>query len=192
LHAYGGGKPLIHAFEVRHGEEEVDLGTLAVEPYQYQTLIGRPAPDLHIADARGVPKDFKLSSLRGKWVALFFWNHRMEANGHILPAYAELYETRKDARDRFEIIVVHNSDDVLTVGDYDRAVWRKEIPKFSMPLVIDDREKSFETYGLERGPQFRTAPSEFLVDPEGNVAAYGFDVFWKLLEVFGRKKSAER
>ena len=174
LTAYGAGQPATQSFEV--SDRDVDLGAIEIEPYKWQELLERPAPELRVADARGVPKNFKLSSLRGKWVALVFWNHRMEANPHILPAYADLYESRTDMRDRFEILVVHQSDDVLTINDLETALWRKDV-RLPMPVIIDDTEKTFEAYGLERGPMFRSAPQEFLIDPQGRVVAHGFGCF---------------
>jgi len=179
LHASGAGKPLIHAFEVSASTDDLDLGTLALEPTNYQRLLDQPAPDLHFADARGVPKGFRLADWRGKWVVLVFWNHRMEENRHVVRSLIDFHEAGEKMRDRFEVLIVHNSDDVLTVRHLDGALFFKRMA-LTVPVVIDDREKSFEAYGLERGPWYRSAPSEFLIDPEGRIVSTGFEVLPRL------------
>lgn len=178
-HAQGPSRPLRRTFEVTASGGEVDLGTLELEPWPHQMLMGRPAPELHIADARGVPKDFKLSDWRGRRVVLFFWNHRMESNTHLLDILAA-YHKHEAKADRYEILVVHNSDDVLTVRDLEKALWRKEI-EMTLPVVIDDNEKSFIAFGLERGPMYRGSPSTFLIEPDGKVSSSGFEVYSLLL-----------
>lgn len=58
------------------GKEEakaLDLGTVALEPTIVATRYGKPSPPLTIAAARGVPDNFTLASVRGKWVLLEFW-----------------------------------------------------------------------------------------------------------------------
>jgi len=189
LTAIGAGKPVSRTFEVT--DREVDLGAIELEPYKYQTLFDREAPALHIADARGVSKDFKLSDLRGKWVVLFFWNHRMELNRHMLESLAGFYSNGEKMRDRFEVLVIHHSDDVLSVRDLDMALWRKDV-RLPMPVIIDDGEKTFEAYGLERGPMFRSAPTEFLVDPEGKIVSHGFAVLPHLLASLMNLKLEEK
>jgi len=191
LQANGGGKTLTRAFEVSAAGPAVDLGTLSLEPYKYQTLMGRPAPDLHIAEARGLPEGFRLSDLRGKWVVLCFWNHRMEYNPHMLDSLSEFYMAAGKMRDRLEVIVIHNSDDVLTLRDLDMALWFREV-RLPMPVIIDDQERSFLAYGLERGPMFRSSPQEFLIDPEGRVVTHGFKVLPHLVLNLMEKKPAEK
>jgi len=175
MHARGMARPHQASFEVKAGED-LDLGTLTLEPWPYQELQGRPAPELHIADARGVPKEFKLSDWRGRRVILFFWNHRMESNRHFLRTLIEYHAKGKTRPDPCEILVVHNSDDVLTVRDLDRALRFKEL-QLPLPVVIDDNEKSFNAYGLERGPVFRSGPTLVLLDREGNVSRWGLQVY---------------
>lgn len=191
LHANGGGKPLVRAFEVSAAGAEIDLGKLSLEPYKYQTLTGRPAPDLYFADARGVSKSFRLADLRGKWVLLFFWNHRMEYNRQMLESLSEFYAAAGKMRDRFEILVIHHSDDVLTVRDLDMALWHQDV-RMPMPVIIDDQEKTFYAYGLERGPMFRSSPWEFLVDPEGRIVSHGFMAFSHLVLNLLEKKPSEK
>ena len=175
LMVLGCGHPQGRSFDVST-DGEVDLGAIELKPFKVQTMVGKPAPDLHVSDTRGLPKDFRLENLRGKWVALLFWNHRMEFNRNVIPAYADLYESRKEMKDQFEVVVVHSSDDVLTVADLEGRLRMKDLA-VPFPIVIDEGDKSFEAYGLERGPLFRSAPKPFLIDPEGRVVAYGFPVF---------------
>ena len=36
-------------------------------------LYGKPAPPLHVADARGVSKSVRWSDFKGRWVLVEFW-----------------------------------------------------------------------------------------------------------------------
>ena len=170
--AYGLHEPLTREFTVAEGGSEIDLGALEARPLPGHEIYGAPAPELHFADTRGLPNDFTLSSLRGKWVVLYFWDHRMRANSHWLPSLVRFYEERKDFRDRFEIIGVHNCDDVVTVAELDRArAWDEDDHKLEplpFPVGIDDDEESFNAYFIARGRR-RQSPSWFVVNPEGNV-----------------------
>jgi hypothetical protein len=56
-------------------DEPFDFGTIDFEPTAMAKLIGKPAPEIQILDARGVPKDFQLADYKGKWVLIEFWGH---------------------------------------------------------------------------------------------------------------------
>jgi peroxiredoxin len=161
-----------HVFRFEESGKGVDLGVLEVKPHPAFALFGSPAPELKLADARGIPKDFEWSSLRGKWVVLFFWDHRMSGNRHWLPSLIKFYTDRQDLRDRVEFIGIHNCDDVLTVRDLDlvrtRDVGDYEFQAIPFPVAIDDESKTFNAYGLFRGIT-RASPRAFLVNPEGRV-----------------------
>lgn len=52
----------------------LDVGPIKIKPDQayVKAQFGKPAK-ITVTDARGVPKDFKLESLKGKWVLIEFW-----------------------------------------------------------------------------------------------------------------------
>jgi hypothetical protein len=50
-----------------------NLGTATLERTAYAKAYGKPALPLTIGEARGVPANFKLEDLKGKWVLLEFW-----------------------------------------------------------------------------------------------------------------------
>ena len=83
-------------------------------------------------------------------------------------------------RDRFEILAIHHSDDVLTVRDLDGALYFKG-GRLPFPVIIDEEGKTFDAYGLERGAMFRSAPSQFLIDPDGRVVSGCFSVLAELI-----------
>lgn len=58
---------------IKAGQGELALGTIDMKPTNLARHYGKAPPPLNIGDARGVGKDFKLSSLKGKWVLLEFW-----------------------------------------------------------------------------------------------------------------------
>lgn len=55
-------------------DKGADLGQIKVkpDPNYVKAQFGK-TPKITITDARGVPKDFKLESLKGKWVLIEFW-----------------------------------------------------------------------------------------------------------------------
>lgn len=65
-------EPLAKSFEVKAGER-TDLGILRLKLAPIAKNIGKPAMPITFAEARGVPRKFKLSDLKGKWVMLEFW-----------------------------------------------------------------------------------------------------------------------
>jgi peroxiredoxin len=159
-------------FEVIHKEftvsaagEPVDLGELEAKPHSSFVLFGEPAPELKLADARGIPRDFQWSSMRGKTVLLYFWDHRMRKNWTY--AIEECYRAYPD-RDRFEIIAIHNSDDVVTVADLDRELEFDGKTPVPFPVAVDDAGKTFDAFGLVRG-HARSRPRIVIVGPDGTV-----------------------
>ncbi len=162
---------VIRDFRVNESADDVDLGVLEALPIHGHEIYGAPAPELRLADARDLPKDFTWASLRGKWVLLFLWDHRARANNW-LPGLIRFQADHADKRDQFQIIAVHNCDDVLTVADLDRNLaWGMgpyEWKPLPFPVAIDDDSKTFNAYGIERGPR-RQAGHLFLINPEGQV-----------------------
>lgn len=53
----------------------MELGHLEFIVSGYAKNFGKPALPLTFSEARGVPSDFKLSDLKGKWVLLEFWGY---------------------------------------------------------------------------------------------------------------------
>jgi len=164
--------PLVRPLHIKESERDVDLGVLEVEPYEGHKLSGADAPEIHVNADTAPHMGLTLGDLRGKWVLLFFWDHRMRFNAHWLPELIRLYNERRADRAKFEIIAIHNCDDVLTVSELFRArFWDDEgrqpepIP---FPVFVDDDEKTFKAYGIGRG-MFRRAPSWFMVDPQGKI-----------------------
>jgi hypothetical protein len=153
-------QPMFREFTVPATGEAVDLGEFEALPDPKTALFGEPAPALHLVDARGIPRDFQWSSMRGKTVLLYFWDHRMARHESWMPALLECYRAYPD-RDRFEIIAIHNNDDVATVEDLGA--------EFPFPVAIDDAGRTFDDYGLVRG-RARSAPRIAIIGPEGTVS----------------------
>jgi len=61
--------------ELRAEEPERDLGVIELPQTVIALNKGKPAPPLHVTDARGLDKDFELADLRGKWVLIEFWGY---------------------------------------------------------------------------------------------------------------------
>jgi len=167
--------------EVPAGLGDLDVGTLNVvlreslELLAYPRLYGKPAPELSITDARGVPKSVQLADYRGKWVLLDFWELScVPCIKEGLPGLTKFYEEHAADRDRFEILAICGNwnQEVKTIEEFDRLaepivekIWGgKQLP---FPVLIDGEEQTFQNYGIEG------VPVVLLIDPEGNVVKEG-------------------
>ena len=136
----------------------------------YESLQGKPAPELSIFDARGVDKNVRLADFRGRWVALEFWGlHCGPCVTESLPALARFYQEHAADRGRFEILAICNcKEHPATIQEYDRLIepvmnesWGgKPLP---FPVLLDRGKETNDTYGIE------SYPTTLLVDPEGNL-----------------------
>ncbi|HZL71136.1 MAG TPA: redoxin domain-containing protein [Planctomycetota bacterium] len=160
------------SLRIMESDRDIDLGVLEVQPYKGHKLSGVDAPEIQVNADTAPHMGLTLGDLRGKWVLLFFWDHRMRFNTHWLPELIRLYNERRADRAKFEIIAIHNCDDVLTVSDLNMArYWDDEDHQpepIPFPVFVDDDEKTFKAYGIGRG-MFRRAPSWFMVDPQGKI-----------------------
>lgn len=162
---------------------DLDLGTLNVDLprdkdgvlHSYYLFYGKEPPALSITDARGVPKEVKLSDFRGKWVLLDFWAlWCTPCSYRSLPELTKFYEEHAADRDRFEILAICNTQEekALTFEAYDplaapivKDVWKgKELP---FPILLDGEGKTSVEYGI------RAWPTTLLIDPEGHLVKGG-------------------
>ena len=60
--------------KIRAGEK-LDLGLFQLSLTPIAANVGRPAMPIDFAEARGVPADFNVSDLKGKWVLIEFWGY---------------------------------------------------------------------------------------------------------------------
>jgi hypothetical protein len=171
VQVFGLHVPILKTVHVEGGGE-IDLGTLVAVAHKGNEIIGSPAPELSFVDARGIALEGGLAALKGKWVVLIFWDHRMRQNAHWLKSLMKFYSERPELRDRMKFVGVHNGDDVLTVAELERArLWdngHHPTAAIPFPVGIDKDEKTFNAYGLVRGPA-RSSPVVLLLDPEGVV-----------------------
>jgi hypothetical protein len=58
---------------IRAPRDRVDLGSFTLEATPLARNWGRPALEIAPTATRGLPEDFKLSDLKGKWVLMEFW-----------------------------------------------------------------------------------------------------------------------
>jgi peroxiredoxin len=164
-------------------EDELDLGTLNVQlprdkdgnPRSYFLYNGKEPPALSITDARGVPKNAKLSNFKGKWIVLEFWALWCSpCTYHSLPEATKFYKEHAAERDRFEILAICNTEQeqALTFEAFDplaeplvKDVWNgKQLP---YPVLLDGEGKTAEVYGIQRWP------TVLLIDPEGRLVKNG-------------------
>jgi thiol-disulfide isomerase/thioredoxin len=169
--------------EILAGQADLNMGTLNVElpvgiggiKGDYSRYYGKRPPELSITDARGVPREVKLSDLRGKWVLLDFWTlwcGPCVRDG--LPRLTKLYAEHAADRDRFEIlsICVTAGDEITTIEKFDERaaplvekLWDgKPLP---FPVLIDGEGKTGAAYGVTG------YPTVLLIDPEGNLVKFG-------------------
>jgi thiol-disulfide isomerase/thioredoxin len=162
-----------------------DMGDFQLTRSVMSKYAGKPPPEFHVTDARGVPATMKLSDFKGKWVLLDFWGFWCRgcvADG--MPRLIELYEKHADQRERFVILAVHDvaakTFDELAphLEQLQAELWHgKPLP---FPIVLDSTGQTVKNFGI------RSWPTEVLIDPEGHVVRGGDDA---MLE---EKLAAER
>jgi hypothetical protein len=134
--------------------------------------VGQQALPLSISDAIGVPKDFMLTDLKGKWVLMQFWAPGSGMSYYReLPEFKEFYNSHRDLHDQFEIIAFHKNTREISLEELkvlmaplEKRHWGGKLP---FPIVMDKDLETTRRYGV-----FPFTPT-VLIDPEGYVVANG-------------------
>lgn len=159
-------------FTLTGEERTVGLGDLEMQPNPRARLYGKPAPDWHATEIRGLDADASVSDLKGKWLLLEFWGvWCAPCVAHELPNLMRFYEKHREQRDRFEIVAIHCRE-VETLQEMDEKLtqvrekfWNgKSLP---FPVVLDATETTVTAYGVD------SFPTTVLIDPQGRVVRDG-------------------
>jgi thiol-disulfide isomerase/thioredoxin len=158
-------------FTVKSGQS-VDVGDCPIELTPATRAIGKPALPLDFVAARGVPQDFKLSDLKGKWVLLEFWGYWCgPCVGSSIPKLIEFHRQHPELRDKYQVIALHEGKSLSTFMELDLRnarteanIWKGKLP---FPIVIDRGRTTVERYGI------LGYPTVFLIDPEGKIVKGG-------------------
>ena len=170
---------VIRPITIKPYETDVDLGTIGLPLKAIVKLKGKPAPKLHILDARGVPRTVQVADYKGKWVLLYFWGFWCEPCVRFqMPRLIAFHDDYAAYRDQFVILTLHTGgargDDELTVktiAEYDKKIER-DITDYwygrnhPFPVLIDDDPKTFTAYSID------VIPTPILIDPSGNVVGH--------------------
>lgn len=116
---------------------------------------GAEAPDFTLKDLNG--NDFKLSSLRGKYVMLDFWGSWCGWCIKALPSLKECYNKHKDSG-KFEIVSVDCNDT--------EAKWKAAVKQHDMTWTQVKSEKKDDIATLYGVPGY---PSFIIINPEGKI-----------------------
>ena len=154
--------------ELTNLQSEFDLGTIDMPPTKIATLVGKPAPELSITDARGVPKTVKLSDYKGKWIHLEFWGFWCgPCVQRSIPAMIAFDDLHKKDRDKYVILTIHDHSAKTLAAIEKRTAnlkvtaWQgRELP---FPILLDGDDKTEQAYGIH------AHPTGILIDPEGNI-----------------------
>ena len=170
LYGYGSGDltQVSKVLELKADQPDLDLGTLNIPASPLGKMYDKPAPALHITDARGIGKDVKLADLKGKWVVLDFWGYWCgPCVGDSLPDLMQLWDEFPDDRDKFVFLAFHDPH-AKDFAELDqklapivRDTWGgRELP---FPILLDATGETVKEYGI------RSWPTTILIDPAGNV-----------------------
>ncbi len=148
-----------HRFELKHGENKVDLGHIILNVNKPPLLeTGDLAPEFTAQDYKG--GQFKLSDFRGKYVIIDFWATWCFPCLGEIPNLEAVY--KEFAGERFEIIglsVDKTFDDAKSFLD------KKPSPYKHGYLGDRDNAQAYKDYGID------LIPAIWLIGPDGKVVA---------------------
>ncbi|WP_163407096.1 TlpA family protein disulfide reductase [Flavobacterium ajazii] len=142
--------------EVKAGKMAVELKSIAEKTMR--NAIGKPAVLFSLEDVNGVKKE--LAAYKGKFVLIDFWASWCGPCRAENPNVLKVYNKFKDKN--FDIISVSI--------DSDRNAWLKAVKEDKLPwLNVIDEQTADKSIGRAYGVTF--VPSNFLIDPAGNIVA---------------------
>jgi thiol-disulfide isomerase/thioredoxin len=162
---------------VPRGEGPLDLPPLAVEPPEYQKLVGKPAPEIDAIDL-DTGRPVKLADFRGKVVLLDFWGYWCGVCVTNMPHLVELQS--KFAGRPLAILALHDQS-VQSRAAYDRKIaavrqrlWGGRDLPFRVLLDRPDPSKpkdlDAEGTGMTIGRYHITGfPTLFVIDRDGTL-----------------------
>jgi peroxiredoxin 2/4 len=134
-------------------------------------LVGRTAPDFTATAVMGdgsIKEGFKLSSLRGKYVVLFFWPLDFT---FVCPSEIIAHENRRRAFEERGVELVGVSID----SEFAHFAWRSTpvkqggIGEVGFPMVSDVKHEIVRAYGIEHPTDGVAFRASFLIDKGGVV-----------------------
>lgn len=134
-------------------------------------LVGRPAPDFTkpaVMPSGMIEENFKLSSLRGKYVVLFFWPLDFT---FVCPTEIIAHDKRLDKFKERGVEIVGVSID----SQFTHFAWRETpvseggIGAVQFPMVADVKHEITQAYGIEHPDEGVAMRASFLIDKEGVV-----------------------
>ncbi len=134
-------------------------------------LVGRTAPDFTAAAVMGdgsIKEDFKLSSTRGKYAVLFFWQLDFT---FVCPSEIIAHEHRRKAFEERGVQLIGVSID----SQFTHYAWRSTpvnkggIGEVGFPMVADVKHEIMTAYGIEAPGAGIALRASFLIDKQGVV-----------------------
>ncbi len=147
--------------------DELDLGNLVLPPVKWAAFPEGKAPELEHTMVRGVPEEFSLGGLKGKWVLLNFWASWCGPCHRDMVDLLKMENSFPRRSEVAEIVMIDCSgqkDFSVTdqkMPEIANKYWQGQIPKF--PMVLDGKGQIRQTYGV------RLLPTKILIDPDGKV-----------------------
>jgi peroxiredoxin (alkyl hydroperoxide reductase subunit C) len=134
-------------------------------------IVARPAPDFTapaVLPSGMIEESFKLSSLRGKYVVLFFWPLDFT---FVCPTEIIAHDKRLEKFKERGVEVVGVSID----SQFTHFAWRETpvaeggIGPVQFPMVADVKHEITQAYGIEHPDEGVAMRASFLIDKEGVV-----------------------
>lgn len=159
------------AFTLVPEKRVLDLGKIDLDRTYLERLAGKGPPAWTVTAALGAPVTVQASDYLGKWLLVEFWSHDQEACvRRRLPELARFCRTHAADRDRFEIVAIHHSPDVHTLGELDeklRSEWGGAWNPLPFPVLLDATPKTFVSSEINH------VPASILIDPAGRIEGLG-------------------
>jgi hypothetical protein len=157
-------------------EQRIERAKAEQRVIEVQELVGKPMPQWHVTDGRGIDPKAGIEQFRGRWALIYFWHMSCAPCARVeVPRLTKFVADHHPISERIAVVsFMHGAESWRTMADADKFLdrigkryWSE--PWNRLPQAFDSTHRSRESIAEEL---FGTW---ILVDPKGIVAATGDD-----------------